>query len=75
MLGRMLETPHRFVHTTLLIHCLTSPGRLMTSTHCIEQIIYQLRRKLSDDKGRPRLILNRRKLGYGIFPEDAPRRT
>lgn len=72
ILSKLLETPWSYVRTTLLAHHLSRPGRLMTGTHCIEQTIHTLRRKLGDDKRQPNLILNLRGIGYGIFPEITP---
>lgn len=40
--------------------------------HSIEQTICGLRRKLGESAKRPRLILNRRKLGYTLLPFAKP---
>lgn len=67
LLTRLLETPHRFLSTTLLARVLTRPEGFPLDEHGVEQVVSSLRRKLGEPRRHPRLLLNRRGIGYGLF--------
>ncbi len=57
-------------HADTLAQLLTPPGAIEIDPHCVEQTIYGLRRKLGENGRHPRLLVNRRDLGYGIFLQE-----
>lgn len=71
LLTRLLETPHRFLSAALLARVLTKPGDFPLDEHGVEQVVSSLRRKLGEPPRHPRLLLNRRGLGYGLFVREA----
>ncbi len=73
LLVRLLETPQRFLSAALLARVLTGPGDMPLDEHGVEQVVSSLRRKLGEPRRHPRLLLNRRGIGYGLFVgEPAP---
>ncbi len=73
LLSRLLETPHRFLSAALLARALTRPGDFPLDEHGVEQIVSSLRHKLGEPRRHPRLLLNRRGLGYGLFVQETRR--
>ncbi|GEM_PF-2583937 len=73
VLTKLLDASQRFLSTALLARALTRPGDIPLDEHGVEQVISSLRRKLGEPLRHPRLLLNRRGIGYGLFlcPENA----
>lgn len=67
LLSFLLRAPGRFHSARELACWLTKPGAPIIDDHSVEQVITTLRKKLGETKGCPRVILNRRGMGYGIF--------
>lgn len=73
LLTRLVETPRRFLSSSLLARVLSRPGDFPLDEHGVEQVVSSLRRKLGEPARHPRLLLNRRGIGYGLFPREAAR--
>jgi DNA-binding winged helix-turn-helix (wHTH) protein len=69
LLTALLNAPRCLHSVTTLARLLTPPGTPEIDAHCVEQTIYGLRRKLGENGRHPRLLINRRDIGYGIFPQ------
>ena len=69
LLAALLTSPHRYLSAETLAARMTRPGGYAVDAHSIEQTICGLRRKLGESARRPRVLLTKRGLGYGIFPE------
>jgi DNA-binding response OmpR family regulator len=70
LLAALLASPRRYLSVEALAARMTRPGAYPVDTHSIEQTICTLRRKLGESARRPRVLLTKRGLGYGIFPEE-----
>jgi DNA-binding response OmpR family regulator len=67
LLTALLNAPNCFHSADTLARLLTPPDTIEIDPHCVEQTIYLLRRKLGEVGRYPRLLINRRDIGYGIF--------
>ena len=70
LLSRLLEAPHRFHSTAYLSRALARPGETVLDAHRVEQIVSNVRRKLGELPRHPRLLLNRRGVGYCLFLQE-----
>ena len=70
LLSRLLEAPHRFLSTAYLSRVLARPGEPVLDAHRVEQIVSNVRRKLGEPLRRPRLLLNRRGVGYCLLLQE-----
>ena len=70
LLAALLATPRRYLSAETLAARMTRPGAYPVDVHSIEQTICALRRKLGESARRPRVLLMKRGLGYGLFPEE-----
>lgn len=68
LLKLLLAAPARYHRPREIARCLTPPGEWEVDEHSIEQTISRLRRKLGESAHRPRLLLCKRGIGYGLFP-------
>ena len=65
-----VKSPHRYHHTSDLAKKVARTEiNYAISEHSIEQTISGLRRKLGEDGKKPRFLVCRRGIGYGLFPK------
>lgn len=70
LLATLLRSPNVYLSTVELARRLTRPDApYPVEEHSIEQTISALRRKLGEPPHHPRLLLSRRGIGYGNFPQ------
>lgn len=67
LLARLLQTPGHYLTAAQLAHGLTrSDAAYPVDEHCVEQAICTLRHKLGESARRPRILFNKRGLGYTL---------
>lgn len=71
VLDVLLHAPRHFLSADDLARRMTRPDGYPADEHCVRQTICELRRKLGDTETRPRMLVNRRGLGYALIIEDA----
>jgi Transcriptional regulatory protein, C terminal len=68
LLELLVDAPACYHCPREIARCLTPPGEWEVDKHSVEQAISRLRRKLGESARRPRLLLCKRGVGYGLFP-------
>lgn len=68
LLRRLVYRSRCYHSADSLARYLTRDGGDPVSPHSVEQTISGLRSKLGDSGAKPRLLLTRRGIGYGLFP-------
>ena len=67
LLRLLLRNPRRYISADVLADAIGAVGTEETE-HPVEEMIYQLRRKLGEPLHHPQLIRCKRHAGYAIFP-------
>jgi DNA-binding response OmpR family regulator len=71
LLRALLRAPRHYLSTSALSGQVSHPTGAPIEGHSIEQTICNLRKKMGERAHRPRLLLTKRGLGYGIFPQSS----